>query len=143
MALGTIKTRATGATARLGRTGQPSVASVTGGELSVVTRPSEPGFNPLDLLYASLSACLVLSARIAASELGMLDKVAELSATVSGSKAADGPSRVERFHIVLGVDGDLDEAAKDAIVAAAETICTVSNTLRDQPAFEVSRADPH
>jgi len=139
----TIKSRQTGATATLGRFGQPSVVSVTGGELAVVTRPSEPGFNPLDLLYASLSACLALSARIAASELGVLDKVSQLSATVTGSKAADGPSRIERFHIVLVVDGDLDEATKDAITAAAERICTVSNTLRNQPAFEISRTDRH
>ena len=63
----TVKTRPTGATAKLGRIGQPAVTSVTGGELTVVSAPSQPGFNPLDLLYASLSACIVLSARIAAS----------------------------------------------------------------------------
>src|SRR6478752_10303538 len=68
------KARQTGATAVLGRTGFPHVVSLTGGEISVVTAPSQAGFNPLDLLYASLSACLVLSARMAASQMGVLDK---------------------------------------------------------------------
>ena len=56
--------RPTGAKAVLGRVGFPHVTSVTGGEIDIVTSPSQPGFNPLDLLYSSLSACLVLSARM-------------------------------------------------------------------------------
>ena len=58
-------TRPTGATATLGRTGFPHVTSTTGGTLDIVTGPSQPGFNPLDLLYASLAACLAMSARMA------------------------------------------------------------------------------
>ena len=69
--------RPTGAKAVLGRTGFPHVTSVTGGEIDIVTSPSQPGFNPLDLLYSSLSACLVLSARMAASQLGILDRITE------------------------------------------------------------------
>lgn len=37
------------------------------------------------------------------------------------------------------VDTDLDEAAKDEIVAAAKQICTVGNTLQGQPSFAVVR----
>src|SRR5689334_21537696 len=98
MAVGAIKTRQTGANAVLGRHGQPVVASVTGGQVEVVTEPSGPGFNPLDHLYASLSACLVLSARIAASERGVLDRVDRFEARVSGTKAAEPPSRIALFH---------------------------------------------
>ncbi|MFC2252029.1 OsmC family protein [Labrys portucalensis] len=133
MSIAKVKPRQTGATAVLSRLGQPVVTSATGGEIGVVTRPSEAGFNPLDLLYASLSACLVLSARIAASNLGVLDRLGEVRAEVKGEKAADEPSRIERFHIAIEVSGDFDEATKAAIIADAERICTVSNTLKGHP----------
>ena len=139
MAVGAIKTRQTGAQAVLARHGQPVVTSVTGGTIEVVTRPSEPGFNPLDLLYASLSACLVLSARIAASEQRLLDRVERFEAQVTGTKAADHPSRIAHIHVEMLVEGDLEDREKDALVAAAETICTVSNTLKGDAAFEVVR----
>ncbi|CAM5770311.1 hypothetical protein LMIY3S_03129 [Labrys miyagiensis] len=141
MTIGTITPRKTGATAILSRHGHPLVTSVTGGEIAVVTRPSEAGFNPLDLLYASLSACLVLSARIAASEQGLLDRLRTVEARVKGSKASEGPSRIERFEIEILIDADLDDAAKDAIVVAAEHICTVSNTLHGQAAFKIARVN--
>ncbi len=133
MAAVQVKPRQTGASAVLARNGHPVVTSATGGELTVVTRPSEAGFNPLDLLYASLAACLVLSARIAASELGVLDRLAEVRAGVTGDKAADSPSRIGRFHIEIEVDGDFDAATRADIIAAAERICTVSNTLKGRP----------
>ena len=139
MTSGTVIPRKTGATAVLSRQGHPVITSATGSEITVVTRPSEAGFNPLDLLYASLSGCLVLSARIAASERGVLDKLRSVRASVKGTKAADPPSRIARFEIEISIDADLDEAAKDEIVAAAERICTVSNTLHGQVSFEVSR----
>ena len=79
-----IKVRPTGATATLGRTGFPHVVSETGGVIDIRTGAAEAGFNPLDLLYASLSACLAMSARIAASRLGVLDRLTHVSGRVSG-----------------------------------------------------------
>lgn len=137
MAAGKARTRRAGATATLSRAGRPEIATDTGGTLGVATRPAEPGFSPLDLLYASLASCLVLSARIAASRLGMLDRLAEIRVHVTGEKAGDEPSRIERLGIVFEIEGDLDEAARRAIAEAAEGgICTVSNTLRNPPRFE-------
>ena len=133
------KARETGATAVLGRTGLPHVTSVSGGEIGVVTVPSAVGFNPLDLLYASLSACLVLSARMAASQMGLLDSLTSVTATVTGDKAAEGPSRVERFNITFSIKGDFDDETRNAIARAAEDeICTVSNTIRGNPAFSTA-----
>ncbi len=130
------KERQTGARAVLGRTGFPQVTSVTGGEINVVTAPSQVGFNPLDLLYASLSACLVLSARMAAGQMGVLDKLSEVTAEVTGQKASSGVSRVETFHIVFTIKGDFDDKTRNAIAHAAEgEICTVSNTIRGNPEF--------
>lgn len=128
-----IRTRATGALAVLQPGGLPVVTTPTGGSVDVVTAVSAPGFNPLDLLYASVAACMVLSARVAASRLGVAANLGEVRAEVSGEKAEGEISRVGRFTIVLDVQGDLDEATKRQIVEGAETICTVSNTLRTPP----------
>jgi uncharacterized OsmC-like protein len=131
-----VRTRPVGATAVLGRTGFPHVTSATNGEIDVVTSPSQPGFNPLDLLYSSLSACLVLSARMAASQLGVLDRITELKADVTGEKATEGLSRVKTFNIAFSIKGDIDEETRQKIAHAAEDeICTVSNTIRGNPEF--------
>ncbi len=131
------KTRATGATAQLGRTGFPHIVTATGGTLDIVTGATQPGFNPLDLLYASLAACMVMSARIAASRRGVLGQIRDIRAQVSGEKAAGEPSRIARFEIVLTIDGDLDADTKMALVHEAEEICTVSNTLGSVPVLDM------
>jgi uncharacterized OsmC-like protein len=131
-----LKTRPLGASATLGRSGFPHITSATGGTLDIVTGASQAGFNPLDLLYASLSACLAMSARIAASRLGVLDRLVEVTADVTGEKAADEPSRVEKFIIHFRIAGDFDDATRHAIAKAAEEeICTVSNTIQGNPSF--------
>ena len=134
-----IKVRPTGATAKMGRSGSPHVASATGGEIDIKTGASEAGFNPLDLLYASLSACLAISARMAASKLGVLDRLTDVIVLVTGEKAPDEPSRVARFDIDIQIVGDFDEATRNEIARLAETeICTVSNTINSQPDFAVT-----
>ena len=135
---GTLKTRPTGAIATMGRTGFPKVVSRTGGEIEIRTGLSEPGFNPLDLIYASLSACLAMSARIAASKLGLLDRLESVTANVSGSKADDEPSRLARFDIEFDIRGDFDLATRKEIARLAEEICTISNTIAGQPEFSIS-----
>jgi uncharacterized OsmC-like protein len=128
-----IRTRVTGALAVLQPGGLPVVTTPTGGAVDVVTGVSAPGFNPLDLLYASLAACMVLSARIAATRLGVAAGLGEVRAEVTGEKAEGDVSRVGRFTITLDISGDLDEATNERIARDAETICTVSNTLRTTP----------
>ncbi len=128
-----IKTRPTGATASLGRTGFPHVVSVTGGTIDIVTGPSQPGFNPIDLLYASLSACLAMSARVAASQIGVLDRITRITVSVKGEKATDGPGRVQAFAIAFTIAGDIDQQTRETVARVAEEICTVSNTLRGDP----------
>ncbi|SFO67813.1 Uncharacterized OsmC-related protein [Mesorhizobium sp. NFR06] len=133
-----IRTRATGALAVLPPGGLPAVTTPTGGAVDVVTSVSAPGFSPLDLLHASLAACMVLSARIAATRLGVADRLGEVRADVGGEKAKDEPSRVETFTVRLEITGDLDAATKQRILADAEDICTVSNTLRGAPALHAT-----
>ncbi|SCX00090.1 peroxiredoxin, Ohr subfamily [Agrobacterium sp. DSM 25558] len=133
-----VKKRETGATATLGRNGHPQIATPTGGQLAVVTAASDPGFNPLDLLYSSLAACLVLSARIAASRLGVLDRFESVEARVTGEKSEGEPARITHFDMRLKITGDFDAETKQAIAHMAEDICTVSNTLRGDAAFNLS-----
>ncbi|WP_421361420.1 OsmC family protein [Agrobacterium rosae] len=133
-----VKKRDTGATATLGRNGHPQIATPTGGALAVVTAASDPGFNPLDLLYSSLAACLVLSGRIAASRLGVLDHFESVEAHVTGEKSEGEPARITHFDMRLKITGDFDAETKQAIAHMAEDICTVSNTLRGDAAFNLS-----
>lgn len=133
-----VKKRETGATARLARNGHPQLMTPTGGALVVVTGASDPGFNPLDLLYSSLAACLVLSARIAASRMGVLDRFESVQARVTGEKSEGEPARIVSFEMALTIAGDFDEETKQAIAHQAEEICTVSNTLRGDAAFNLT-----
>lgn len=133
-----VKKRPTGAVVTLGRLGHPDVVTATGGALTVVTGASEPGFNPLDLLYSSLAACLALGARIAASRMAVLDRFEKVTVRVSGEKADEEPSRIVRFDVRIEIKGDFDEATRSGIAHMAEDICTVSNTLKGDAEFMLS-----
>lgn len=131
-----MKQRPTGVVATLANTGLPQLTSVTGGTMEVVTSPSKEGFSPLDLLYASLASCLVLSARAAAARLDVLHLITDITADVSGEKAHEGVSRVAGFHIRFSIKGEIDAQTRKKIVHDAETeICTISNTLQGKPSF--------
>ena len=135
-----VKVRPVGATATVGRLGRPVISTRTRGALEIVTGVSEPGFNPLDLLYSSLAACLTLSARIAASRMGLLDHFEGVTVDVSGEKSAEEPYRIIRFDIRIEITGDFDESTRAAIAHSAEDICTVSNTLKGEAEFVLSIA---
>ncbi|MEK1886154.1 MAG: OsmC family protein [Phyllobacterium sp.] len=136
-----VRTRAVGAKAVLKGKELPVITSETGGEINIVTSVSQPGFNPLDLLYASLSACIALSARIAANKLGVSDRLKEVRVHVTGDKAHEEPSRIALFKSDIEIEGDLDTATRRDIVEKAEEICTVSNTLRGDAQFQTTLRD--
>jgi uncharacterized OsmC-like protein len=127
------KVRPTGARAEAGPTGQAEIVSATGARITLSASPSTPGYSPVDLLYAAVAGCLVQSLRIAASEMKVLDRLRHAHAEVNGRKAPDGPPRIAHIDIGIEVDGDFDEATKDALVARAKELCTVSNTLAGSP----------
>lgn len=131
-----VRTRETGATAVMAPGQTPVITTPTGGTVDIVIGVSQPGFNPLDLLYSSVAACMALSLRIAATKMGVSEKLANVTVEVKGKKAEDGLSRVAHFDSVFHIEGDLDEATKHELIEMAETICTVSNTLRGEPVFE-------
>ena len=133
-----IRKRPSGSVTTVGKRGAASVASATGAVLELSNAASMPGFNPVDLLYASLSACLALSTRIAASELGLFERFDSVRVSVSGEKTESEFSRVATMSVRLELVGDLDDAEKAQIAKRAERICTVSNTLRESPRIDVA-----
>lgn len=135
-----LRSRPIGATATLGRRGYPVIKSATGGELEVVTGPTQAGFNPLDLLLASLAACMSMSARIAARDLGFGDHFEGLQVEVTGDKASDEPSRFASLSITMTFQNTLDPHDQARIAHRAEEICTVSNTLAVRPAVLINSA---
>lgn len=135
-----LKERPIGATATLGKSGYPAIRSKTGGQLDIVTGASEAGFNPLDLLLASLAACMSMSARIAARELGLARSFEGVEVGVGGDKASDEPSRFISFTVTFGFHGALDLEQQQAIAHRAEEICTVSNSLAVSPKIVIGAA---
>lgn len=133
-----LRNRPIGATATLGRRGYPVIRSATGGELEIVTGPTQAGFNPLDLLLASLAACMSMSARIVARQLGLTDEFEGLQVGVTGEKAADEPPRFASITVTLTFEGTLDPHEQSRIAHRAEEICTVSNSLSLRPILLIS-----
>ena len=133
------KVRATGAWATAGPSGQAEIVSATGAKITLSSALSTPGYSPVDLLYAAVAGCLVLSVRIAASEKHLLEKLREARAEVTGRKAPEAPPRITHLDIAMTVDGDFDEATKHALIERAEELCTVSNTVKQSPEFVVTR----
>jgi uncharacterized OsmC-like protein len=80
---------------------------------------------------------MALSARIAATKLELREKLTDVRVEVKGDKAHEGPSRIERFDITFHFDGDLTADEKHRLAEMAEEICTVSNTLRGDPKFDL------
>jgi uncharacterized OsmC-like protein len=128
-----LNQRPVGATATLGKAGYPHVRSETGGIIDIVTGVSEAGFNPLDLLLASLAACMSMSARIAARELGLAERFSGVTCGATGKKATEGASRFETLTVAFRFDGNLDDEEQWNVAHRAEEICTVSNTLAVKP----------
>lgn len=136
-----VKTRNIGAKATISRMGQPDVSSFTGGSVDLVTSANGEGFNPLDLLFASLSSCLALSLRIAASEMALLDRFQGAKVDVTGVKSDGEIKRIERFLVFIVIEGDFTPVERESLIHRAEQICTVSNTLKVVPTIELNLTD--
>lgn len=124
MALKSVSVRATHAS--------PSalqIHNVRGQSLEVALSPSAPGFSPLELQASALAACVAMSVRIAARQAGQ-PLLGRVDVAVTATKAADEPSRLGSFDVVVEIVDELPLSVSAALVAAAEDICTISNTLR-------------
>ena len=106
----------------------------------MVACPSEQGFSPLDLLYATIAICLALIVRLAAQELGLTSQIDTTNVKVTGHKAKEGKSRLETFQIQISIKGALNFLQQAKISARKEELCTVSNTLHSGVKFEFTDA---
>jgi uncharacterized OsmC-like protein len=100
-----------------------------GDEIRYAVSPSAPGFNPLELLSASLGICTAINLR---KELGATVVGAGTSSfevAVECVKAQDLPSRVERMDVSVHLPDSITAVAADDVVHRAEAACTIANTL--------------
>jgi uncharacterized OsmC-like protein len=85
------------------------------------------GPQPTDYLLASIASCFALAVVYSARKHAV-KLPGPVAVTVTGTY--DGP----RFtHIAITVAADLPEEAADRLLASAERVCYVTNTLRRPP----------
>lgn len=123
-----VKVRPMGATASLDRNGRGDVVARSGASLTLAGSPSMEGFNPLELLDASLAGCLALSVRIAARNLGFNDRLGSVQVEVIGAKAAEPPSRIASQTCRFAIEGDFTDAERQALIEEAHKVCTIGNS---------------
>jgi uncharacterized OsmC-like protein len=100
-----------------------------GEEIRYAVSPSAPGFNPLELLSASLGICTAINLR---KELGAAaggGGTPPFEVAVECVKAQDQPSRVERMDVSVHLPEGITGGAADDLVHRAEAACTIANTL--------------
>ncbi len=123
-----VRVRPMGATASLDRNGRGDVVARSGASLTLAGSPSMEGFNPLELLDASLAGCLALSVRIAARNLGLSDRLGMVQVEVVGAKASEPPSRIARQTCRFAIEGDFNDAERRALIGEAHKVCTIGNS---------------
>ena len=113
-----------------------------GDEIRYAVSPSAPGFNPLELLSASLGICTAINLR---KELGAAAggrNAAPFEVAVECVKAHDLPSRVERMELFVQLPEGITGAAADELVHRAEAACTIANTLLASAGITTQSHDP-
>jgi uncharacterized OsmC-like protein len=88
--------------------------------------------SPVEYLLIAAAGCLAISCRAVLARRQLA--VGSVEVTATGEKSAEPPSRLGR--IILAVrfaGGDIDPAGAASILAEAEKLCTVSNTLLGSP----------
>lgn len=123
-----VRVRPMGATANLDRNGHGGVVARSGASMTLAGSPSMEGFNPLELLDASLAGCLALSVRIAARNLGFNERLGAVSVEVIGAKASEPPSRIARQTCRFSIEGDFNDAERRSLVEEAHKVCTIGNS---------------
>jgi uncharacterized OsmC-like protein len=113
-----------------------------GVEIHYAVSPSAPGFNPLELLSASLGICTAINLR---KELGALagdGTASPFEVVVDCIKAHDLPSRVERLELTVRLPQGIAGLAAAGVVQRAEAACTIANTLLASTEITVRNQDP-
>ncbi len=113
---------------------QTTVTVGSSGTLVVSAIGGQRGYSPGEMLLGALASCMALSLKFAVKEAGVVDRAGEVSVQVTGTKSDTGPSRFIDIAVNITFAGNtLTEAEKQALVARAEDVCTVSNSLHTPP----------
>jgi uncharacterized OsmC-like protein len=112
-----------------------------GDEIRYAVSPSAPGFNPLELLSASLGICTAINLR---KKLGAATggNASPFEVAVECVKAQDLPPRVERMDLFVHLPEGITGAAADDVVRRAEAACTIANTLLASAGITTQSHDP-
>ena len=124
-----IIARPTTVGATLDHAGHGNVQAKSGAAARLANLASDEGFTPLEFMDAALAGCLVLSVRIAARKLGLLDRLIKVDVEATHEKAHDLPSRVAAFTTSFVIEGNFTAEERQALIAEAHAICTVGNTF--------------
>jgi organic hydroperoxide reductase OsmC/OhrA len=95
----------------------------------------EEGPNPNALLVANYAACFLPASRAGAERTGHGD-LGRIQ--IDADADLDDGDDLERIAFTLHVEADLDDAALDEVVAAAEDICHVHAALREELHAEIT-----
>ncbi|SMY09440.1 Ohr family peroxiredoxin [Flavimaricola marinus] len=119
--------------------GQPTFAKSPDGQLDIALgHPVEmggdgvSGTNPEQLFAAAYIACFSGTSMMVAKQKGLtLSGAPELTCTCALVKGDTGPGYIFDVGLTVSLPG-LTEAEADEVVATADAICPISNTLRGQ-----------
>jgi uncharacterized OsmC-like protein len=112
--------------------------SERGNEIRYSVTPSTPGFNPLELLSASLGICTAINLRRELVAAGG-GAATPFALVVECVKAGDAPSRVARLSITIHLDDAVAGDRTAELVRRAEAACTIANTLHASPRIVTAR----
>ena len=96
---------------------------------------SGSGLSPMQYLLLSAAGCMALSLRAAALDAGK--PLQSIRVTAAGTKPGASPSRLSHVELQVVLVPVLTPEEADALIAAAQQLCTVTNTIRDSAQFSV------
>jgi uncharacterized OsmC-like protein len=101
---------------------------------------SSPGVvdnvSPVEFLLISAATCFALSVRAVLLARKLPGTAFEV--VVTGEKASDAPSRLNRIAIAVIFGDGLDESRANAIADDAKSLCTVTNTILGDAVISVA-----
>ena len=104
--------------------------------------PVEPlaaGLSPAEFLLLSAAGCMALSLKAAALASGT--SLTVIRVTASGRKPLGAPSRLSDVDLQIALIPALAREGIERLIADAQQMCTVTNTIRDSARLTV-RIDP-
>ncbi len=105
-------------------------------DMSVQDGGGDSAPSPVELLAASLGACIAMMAQRYCDRHGYTDGEVEVSLTI---ELADSPKRVGGFVVDVELPNGVPEDRKDAVRRMIE-LCPIHETLRNPPRVDIDIA---